>query len=207
MTTAFAPIASYLAINISSPNTPGLRDLQQGPALDDLLARVLDARARAAGGGVTPVLLKIAPDLSLGDLDNVVSVARRRGIDGMIVGNSTVTRPGGLRDINAMEQGGLSGRPLFALATRMLAETFVRVENQFPLIGVGGIDSGAAAFDKIRAGATLIQLYAGLVFRGIRLVESIKADLVNFLRFNQYGSLIDAVGRDAVELTARPWPR
>ena len=207
MTTAFAPLASYLCLNVSSPNTPGLRDLQQGLALDDLLARVMDARARAAGRGVTPVLLKIAPDLTLAQLDDVVSVARRRGVDGMIVGNTTLTRPGGLRDIRAMEQGGLSGLPLFSLSTRMLAETFVRVENQFPLIGAGGVDSGAAAFDKVRAGATLVQLYTGLVFRGFKLVAAIKADLVNFLRYNRHESLIDAVGRDAVDLTAQPWPR
>ena len=207
MTTAFAPIASYLCINISSPNTPGLRDLQQALALDDLLARVLDARARARGPNVTPVLLKIAPDLSLPELDDVVTTARKRGIDGMIVGNSTISRPGGLRDVRAMEQGGLSGRPLLGLSNRMLAETFVRVENQFPLVGVGGIDSGSAAFDKIRAGATLIQLYTGLAYRGLGLVSAIKTDLVNFLQFNRYNSLIDAVGRDAVELTAQPWPR
>jgi dihydroorotate dehydrogenase len=184
-----------------------LRDLQHADALDDLLARVLDARARAIERNVTPVLVKIAPDLSLVELDDVVKIARRRGIDGITVSNTTVSRPAGLRDIRAMEQGGLSGRPLFALSTRMLAETFVRVENQFPLIGVGGIDSGAAAFDKIRAGATLTQLYTGLVFRGFGLVAAIKADLVNFLRFNRYNSLIDAVGREAADLTTQPWPR
>jgi len=153
------------------------------------------------------VLVKIAPDLTLADLDEVVGVARLRSVDGMIVGNSTVMRPPSLRERErAVEQGGLSGRPLFRLSTRMLAETFVRVEGAFPLIGVGGIDSGAAAFAKIKAGATLVQLYTGLVFRGLRLVSDIKADLANFIRLGRYSSLADAVGLDAAAMTAEPWP-
>jgi dihydroorotate dehydrogenase len=202
-----AGIASYFTVNISSPNTPGLRDLQQAKALDALLARVLAARDRAAGGSRIPLLLKIAPDLSLADLDDVVGIARARRVEGMIVGNTTVMRPPSLRDATrAIEQGGLSGRPLFRLATRMLAETYVRVEGQFPLIGVGGIDSGAAAFAKIKAGATLVQLYTGLVFRGLKLVSAIKADLVSFLRLGRYDSLAEAVGLDAAAVTAEPWP-
>ena len=139
--------------------------------LDDLLARVVDARERVApNAGPTPVLLKIAPDLSLGDLDDVVGIARSRRVDGMIVGNTTVARPPTLRETEtAKEAGGLSGRPLFPLANRMLAETYVRVEGVFPLIGAGGIDSGATALAKIRAGASLIQVYSGLVFRGLGL--------------------------------------
>ena len=167
----FAPVVSYFSVNISSPNTPGLRELQQGRMLDDLLARVIDARARMSReAGTTPVLIKIAPDLTLGELDDVVGAARRHRVDGMIVGNTTVARPPALRErATAREAGGLSGRPLFALATRMLAETYVRVEGAFPLVGVGGIDSGATALAKIRAGACLIQLYSALVFHGLRL--------------------------------------
>ena len=151
----FASVASYVTVNISSPNTPGLRALQQAAVLDDLLARVVDARERVAPhAGPTPVLLKIAPDLSLAELDDVVGIARSRRVDGMIVGNTTLARPPSLRDTKtAKEIGGLSGRPLFPLATRMLAETYVRVEGVFPLIGVGGIDSGNAALAKFRAGA------------------------------------------------------
>src|SRR5262245_57979276 len=164
----FAPVASYFTCNISSPNTPGLRDLQQAQVFDELTARVMEARERvSANAGTTPVLVKIAPDLSLSELDDVVGIARRHKVDGMVVGNTTVARPPWLRDqTTAKEAGGLSGRPLFALATRMLAETYVRVEGAFPLVGVGGIDSGAAALAKIRAGACLIQLYSSLVFRG-----------------------------------------
>src|SRR5215471_9324513 len=140
----FAPVASYFSVNISSPNTPGLRELQQANMLDNLLARVVEARTRMSRvAGTTPVLIKIAPDLTLGELDDIVGAARRHRVDGMIIGNTTLARPLALRDqATAREAGGLSGRPLFALATRMLAETYVRVEGAFPLIGVGGIDSG-----------------------------------------------------------------
>jgi dihydroorotate dehydrogenase len=191
---AFAALASFFTINVSSPNTPGLRDLQ---GRDALLAP--DRRK--------PVLLKIAPDLALADLDDVVAVARNRGIDGMIVANTTLGRPTTLRDrAKAKEAGGLSGRPLFPLATRMLAETFVRVEQAFPLIGVGGIDSGAAAFAKIKAGASLVQIYSGFVFRGVGLIGAIKQDLVDLLRLARHDRLAEAVGRDAAARTAEPWP-
>ena len=162
----FAPVASYVTVNVSSPNTLGLRNLQQAKALDELLARVVDARERVvAQAGPTPVLLKIAPDLTLAELDDVVGVARARKVDGMIVGNTTISRPPWLHEIaTAKEGGGLSGRPLFALATRMLAETYVRVEEAFPLVGVGGIDFGAAALAKFRAGASLVQLYSARCF-------------------------------------------
>jgi dihydroorotate dehydrogenase len=134
-------------------------------------------------------------------------VARRRRIDGMIVSNTTVTRPASLRDsAHSKEAGGLSGRPLFQIATRMLAETYVRVEGQFPLVGVGGIDSGAAAFAKIKAGASLVQLYSGLVFRGVGLVRTIKDDLVTFMRLGKHDSLAEVVGLDAAHWTAEPWP-
>ncbi len=204
----FAPVASYVTINISSPNTPGLRDLQQGKALDDLLARVIDARERVTRqAGPTPVLLKIAPDLSLAELDDVVGIARGRRVDGMIVGNTTVTRPASLRETGkAKEAGGLSGRPLLPLATRMLAETYVRVESAFPLIGVGGIDSGSAALGKIRAGASLIQLYSALVFRGLGLVAEIKSALIAALERDSLDSLSELVGADAAVVTAEPWP-
>jgi len=203
---ALAPHVGFLTVNVSSPNTPGLRNLQQAEALDDLLLRVIDARERAAvGTRPRPLLLKIAPDLSLGDLDDVVGVARRHRIDGMIVGNTTIGRPN-LRDAAAKEQGGLSGRPLFALSTRMLAETYVRAEGAFPLIGAGGVDSGAAAFAKIKAGASLIQLYSGLIFRGVGLIGAIKKDLLDFMRIGRLEHLANAVGRDVAAVTAEPWP-
>jgi dihydroorotate dehydrogenase len=204
----FAPVASYFACNISSPNTPGLRDLQQGHVFDDLTARVVEVRDRvAANAGPTPVLIKIAPDLSLGELDDVVAIARRRRVDGMIVGNTTVARPDWLKErAIAREAGGLSGRPLFRLATRMLAETYVRVEDAFPLVGTGGIDSGATALAKIRAGACLVQVYSSLVFKGLALVAEIKAHLAAELRRSESKSLDAFVGTDAAAMTAEVWP-
>ena len=204
----FAPVASYFTINISSPNTPGLRNLQQAAALDDLLARAVDARERVRkNAGDSPLLLKIAPDLTLQELDDVVHIARSRRVDGMIVANTTLSRPSTLRDqARAKEQGGLSGRPLLRLSTRMVAETYVRAEGAFPLIGVGGIDSGGAALMKIRAGASLIQLYSSLIYKGLGLVDSIKADLLSTLRRTGRDSLSEIVGADAATITAEPWP-
>ena len=205
----FASVASYVTVNISSPNTPGLRMMQQAAVLDDLLARVIDARERVAPhAGPTPVLLKIAPDLSLPDLDDIVGIARSRRVDGMIVGNTTVSRPAGLREVaKAKEGGGLSGRPLLPLSNRMLAETYVRVEGVFPLIGAGGIDSGATALGKIRAGASLIQLYSGLVFRGLALAAEIKSALLAALDQDAKTDLSDYVGADAAAMTAEKWPQ
>jgi dihydroorotate dehydrogenase len=204
----FAPVASYFTVNVSSPNTPGLRNLQQATALDDLLAKVIDARERVRqNAGESPVLLKIAPDLSLAELDDVVHIARSRGVDGMIVANTTLGRPSTLREqARAKEQGGLSGRPLFRLSTRMVAETYVRTEGVFPLIGVGGIDSGGAALTKIRAGASLIQLYSSLIYNGLGLVDDIKNDLASTLLRTGRDSLSEIVGADAATITAEDWP-
>ncbi len=204
----FAPVASYFTINVSSPNTPGLRNLQQAAILDDLLARVIDARERVREkAGDTPVLLKIAPDLSLAQLDEVVQVARSRRVDGMIVANTTLARPKSLRDkARAEETGGLSGRPLFRLSTRMVAETYVRAEGAFPLIGVGGIDSGGAALTKIRAGASLIQLYSSLIYKGLGLIDDIKNDLASTLLRTGRDTLAEIVGADAATITAEDWP-
>jgi dihydroorotate dehydrogenase len=204
----FAPVASYFTVNVSSPNTPGLRNLQQAQALDDLLARVIDARERVKrNAGDSPILLKIAPDLSLAELDDVVQVARARRVDGMIVANTTLARPSTLREqARAREAGGLSGRPLFRLSTRMVAETYVRVEGAFPLVGVGGIDSGGAALTKIRAGASLIQLYSALIYKGLGLIEDIKNDLASTLLRTGRDSLSEIVGADAATITAEDWP-
>jgi dihydroorotate dehydrogenase len=201
----FVPYASYLVINISSPNTPGLRDLQAAPALDDLLARAIEARDRAATHvGRKALLLKISPDLSLPELDALLAVATKRGIDGLIVSNTTLTRPALLRDSAAREEGGLSGRPLFSLSTWVLAQTFRRVGREMPLVGVGGVDSAEAAWTKIVAGASLVQLYSGLVFHGFKLVGKIKRGLDERLRRAGYGSIREAVGADAPAIAAEP---
>jgi dihydroorotate dehydrogenase len=200
---AFADMASFITINVSSPNTPRLRSLQNKPALDELMARVIEARDAI---GRPPVLLKIAPDLGLSALDDIVAVARSRRVDGLIVSNTTLARPGNLHGKSAAEPGGLSGRPLFALSTRMLAETYVRVEGAFPLIGVGGIDSGETAFAKVKAGASLVELYTGLVFRGLSSIGRIKSELTRLCRREGYANVRAAVGADATSWTQTPWP-
>ncbi len=195
----FAALADLFVINISSPNTPGLRDLQHTDALDDLLARTLAARDEAAqASGRKPLLVKIAPDLTQRELDSIIGVARARAIDGLIISNTTLARPAALRDrVTAAEQGGLSGRPLFEASTRLLAQAFLRVEGQFPLIGVGGVESAATAVAKIEAGATLIELYSALVYEGLGLVASIKRGLVAQLAEGRYRHLSEATGAKA----------
>ncbi len=202
---AFADVADYFTINVSSPNTAGLRALQEKSALDDLLARVLAARdEQAEKFGRKPVLLKIAPDLSLAELDSLITCARARKIDGLIVSNTTVSRPSSLHDPAAGEAGGLSGRPLFELSTRMLAAAYLRAEKQFPLIGVGGVESAPTALAKIEAGATLVQLLTGFVFRGLALPGEIKTGLLRLLAQNSYSRLSDAIGVRAADWAVEP---
>ncbi len=203
----FHAVASYFTVNVSSPNTPGLRDLQGAAALNELLARVLEARDSFGRGSISsnafgkvPVLLKIAPDLTLENLDDIVSIARKRCIDGMIVSNTTVSRPQGLRG-PVDESGGLSGRPLFELSTKVLAEVFLRAERQFPLIGVGGIHDGATAYAKIKAGADLLQLYSAFVFKGLGLLKESKSGLVSGLAHDGFTSLAEAVGTSARQIS------
>lgn len=194
----FADLASYFTVNISSPNTPGLRDLQGRAALRELLARVLDARDAAAEkhGRSVPVLLKIAPDVDEAGLDDIAAEVLAARVDGMIVSNTTVARQG-LRDrATASEAGGLSGRPLFRRATVTLARTRQRVGPSLPIIGVGGIDSGESAWTKITAGATLIQLYTGLIYQGPELVGDILGHLSHCLDRHGLARIDMAVGRN-----------
>ncbi|WP_439528269.1 quinone-dependent dihydroorotate dehydrogenase [Pannonibacter sp.] len=180
----FAAVASYFTVNISSPNTPGLRDLQAKEALDALLAAVMMERDRGAvaAGRKVPVLLKIAPDVSSEGLEDIAEAVQRHAVDGLIVSNTTLSRVG-LRDAaTGKEAGGLSGRPLFRRSTIVLARTRKLVGPDLPIIGVGGIDSPEAAFTKITAGATLLQLYSALVFKGPQLVTDILAHLDTELR-------------------------
>jgi dihydroorotate dehydrogenase len=200
----FADVASYFTINISSPNTPGLRDLQKKEALDALIAKALEAREACATR--RPVLIKIAPDLDLANLDDIVAVARGRGVDGMIVSNTTIARPLELVEPAAREAGGLSGRPLFDASTRLLAEAFLRVERAFPLIGCGGVDSAAAAYAKVRAGASLVQLYTGLIYRGPLVVREILSGLPALLDADRRRRLVEAIGVDAKAFAAAGAP-
>jgi dihydroorotate dehydrogenase len=189
---ALVPFADYLVCNVSSPNTPGLRNLQGRTQLADLLKRVQDAIA----GQPVPLVVKIAPDATDDDLDDIVAVCRELRIDGIIVGNTTLARPASLRSARRAEAGGLSGAPLMALSTEVLRKTARRVERQFVLIGCGGVGSGADAYAKIRAGASLVQLYSMLVFEGPPLVRRIKRELAALLARDGFTSVVDAVGAD-----------
>ena len=195
-------LADYFVINVSSPNTPGLRDLQRREILDDLLRRVVAARDEATPG--TPLLVKIAPDLSPRERADIAAVALATGIDGIVVANTTVARPPGLRSRHAQESGGLSGRPLFMPSTALLAEMYRLTEGRLPLIGVGGIASAEDAYAKIRAGASLVQLYTALVFEGPALIGRIKRGLAELLRRDEFSSVGEAVGAD--HTAARPVP-
>lgn len=189
-----APLVDYLVVNVSSPNTPGLRSLQRRAALKELLVRVREARDRAHMP--TPLLVKVAPDLDEDECVDIASVVLASGIDGLIATNTTIERPATLRGRHRGEGGGLSGRPLFARSTEVLA-TFSRLTGgRLPLIGVGGVSSGADAYAKIRAGASLVQLYSALVWHGPALVARITAELAALLRRDGYSSVAEAVGVD-----------
>lgn len=166
-----APLADYVTINISSPNTPGLRDLQSQPALGELLAASDDARR--GGGERVPLFLKIAPDLDRAGLDVVVRAAIDHGIDALIVSNTTISRPDTLKSANAKETGGLSGKPLAPLARRILSDAVSATGGQLPIISAGGIDSAAEAQARLDAGASLVQLYSALVYHGPGLAAKI----------------------------------
>jgi dihydroorotate dehydrogenase len=204
---AFAAVASYITVNISSPNTPGLRDLQAPAALDDLVARVLAARAAlvTAGRCGPPIVVKLSPDIAGEDLAAIVEVLVARGVDGIAVGNTTLARDGLTAVALAREAGGLSGRPLFHRSTVMLARVYQLTGGRVPLIGIGGIDSGEAAIAKIEAGASLLQLYTGMIYEGPGLLARIKRDLVAYLERRNLASLAEATGHAAAIWAAKPF--
>ncbi|RXD05307.1 quinone-dependent dihydroorotate dehydrogenase [Sphingomonas sp. UV9] len=185
-----APHADYVTINISSPNTPGLRDLQHGAALRDLLA------ACTAAKGDTPIFLKVAPDLDPADIDDIARAALDNRIDALIVNNTTISRPG-LRSANAKETGGLSGAPLAPLGRQRLTDFRKATGAAIPLISVGGVDSGAEAYARLRAGASLVQLYTALVYEGPGLPARMLRELDALLKRDGFACVADAVGVDA----------
>lgn len=187
------PLADYVAVNVSSPNTPGLRGLQDRDELARLLEVLRGARVQLQTP--VPLLLKIAPDLDGRALDDIADVARAAGIEGLIVSNTTITRPPSLKSRNAAEAGGLSGAPLFEPSTRILREMHARIGAKLVLIGVGGVASGADAYAKIRAGASLVQLYSALTFEGPGLVQRIKHELLACLTRDGFASVGEAIGK------------
>ena len=189
-----APFADYVTVNISSPNTPGLRGLQNKDELERLLATLTQERAER--GWRVPLVLKIAPDLDEHAFDDIAAVTLASGIDGLIVSNTTIARPAALRSRHANESGGLSGAPLFVPSTEMLKQMRARVGGKLVLIGAGGVGSGAEAYAKIRAGASLVQLYTALVYQGAGLVARIKRDLVQLLARDGFATLTEAIGAD-----------
>lgn len=196
--------ASYFMVNISSPNTPGLRDLQAPAALDELLSRLLEERSRLAGQGgpLRPIVVKLAPDIAPEDLPAVVERLVDHGVAAICVSNTTLRRDG-LRSPHAVEAGGLSGRPLFELSTAMLARIHRMTDGSIPLIGVGGIDTPERALAKIEAGASLLQLYTGLVYRGPALVTDILRHLAAAVRRTGSRSIADLVGTRSEDWLAR----
>lgn len=191
------PLADYVTVNISSPNTTGLRDLQRREALTELLESLLNERSKLPRS--VPMLLKIAPDLGPAELEDVAQVVMQHRMDGLIVSNTTISRPPALQSSHAAETGGLSGKPLMPLATRTLRQVYVLTEGKIPLVGVGGIASAADAIAKIRAGASLLQLYSALVYQGPALIGDILRGLEAEVRQAGAGHVRELIGTNATE--------
>ncbi|MAS05324.1 MAG: dihydroorotate dehydrogenase (quinone) [Ahrensia sp.] len=202
----FYTLADYFTVNISSPNTPGLRDLQGRAQLADLLTRLAEARREEeeTHKRVVPVFLKIAPDITEDGLDDIVAEVLDKGLDGMIVSNTTLSRAGIGRDPG--EAGGLSGRPVFDRSTIVLAKTRLRLGPLKTLIGVGGVDSGATALAKIEAGADLVQLYTGMIYRGPGIANEITRDLSAALDRRGAAAIADLRDTKAQDWAAKPIP-
>jgi dihydroorotate dehydrogenase len=195
---AVAPLVDYIVINVSSPNTPGLRALQTREAIKELVTRVIEARARAMGGAprVPPLLAKVGPDLSDEEIRDIAAVAHELKLDGLIVGNTTIERPDTLRSADRDAQGGLSGKPLMEKSTACLRAMYLATNGKISIIGCGGVASGADAYAKIRAGASLVQLYSAMVFQGPGMLSRLKQELASCLRRDGFTSIAAAVGAD-----------
>jgi dihydroorotate dehydrogenase len=190
-------LADYFTVNISSPNTPGLRALQTREALTELLGRLAEARAvLKAAGPDQPIFLKVAPDLADDEIEAIVETAAAHGLNGLIVGNTTLSRPDSLRGVARGEAGGLSGPPLMTLSTGVLRRFRQAAGGRLALIGVGGIASGADAYAKIRAGASAVQLYSAMVYEGPSLVQRVRRDLAARLAADGFRAVSEAVGAD-----------
>jgi len=190
----FAVDADYLTINISSPNTPGLRNLQSRAPLMELLDAVKEARQTAAPDAPPPILVKFAPDLDDAQIDELCGAVLDAAIEGVIVGNTTLDRPDYLSDGFRDEAGGLSGKPLTVKSTAVIGQFYKRLKDKMPIIGVGGISNGDDAYDKICAGASLVQLYTGLIYEGPSIAHNINRDLFTRIKNDGYSNISQAIG-------------
>ena len=197
---AVYPLVDYVTVNISSPNTVGLRDLQQKALLAELMQTMQAVHTRLANTTTRkPLLYKIAPDLSEAELENIIEVALENAIDGLIISNTTISRPESLISKAKTEKGGLSGKPLFILSTQTLQNIYRISKGKIPLIGAGGIASAAEAYEKIKVGASVLQLYTALVYHGFELVHTINSELVTLLERDGFKNIKEAVGINAAQ--------
>ena len=188
------PLAHYVTINISSPNTPGLRDLQKRGQIENLIKSLNKIKNNQENLAAKAVLIKIDPDMNEEQLRDIALMSLALGVDGLIIGNSTIDRPSTLISSNKNEIGGLSGKPLFIKSTLVLKKMYSLTNGQIPLIGVGGISNGAECYEKIKAGASLVQLYTALVFQGPLIVKKIKNEILSCLNTDGFKNIKEVVG-------------
>ena len=192
----FADLGDYIVINVSSPNTPGLRSLQKEQSLTSLIKAIRRRSLNFNKGLRTPILVKVSPDLSSEETTKLAEVFLKNRVDGIIATNTTISRPNDLKSEHKFETGGLSGQPLFDLSTSIVSDFFRLTGGKIPIIGVGGVSSGIQAYKKIRAGASLVQIYSSLIFKGPKVVKQINTELATYLRQDGFQNLTEAVGVD-----------
>ena len=191
-----APMADYLTVNISSPNTPGLRNLQEKGAFLDLMGQILEERNKSCGKFPPPLLVKLAPDLTEQQQQELAEASLEAGIDGLILTNTTLDRPDFLPDDFKNQMGGLSGKPLTEKSTNVIGNFYRLTDGKIPLIGAGGVSTGADAYAKIRAGASLVQVYTGMIYEGPQIAQKINKELTELLKKDGFSSISDAIGVD-----------
>jgi len=190
------PLAHYVTINISSPNTPGLRDLQNRGQIENLVQSLKDKKNNTPALESTPIFFKIAPDINEEQIRDIALMSLANNIDGLVISNSTIERPLSLKSSFKNEVGGLSGTPLFLKSTLILKKMYSLTNGQIPLIGVGGISNGLECYEKIKSGASLVQLYTAIIYQGSQIISKIKLDLVNSLKTDGYKNVKEAIGKD-----------
>ena len=192
---SFCNLANYITINISSPNTVGLRDLQLRGKIENLIKQVVLKREKIESLTKIPIFIKISPDLNDDQLRDIALISLANNIDGLIITNTTINRPNNLLSKNKNFKGGLSGKPLFQASNKILKKMYNLTNGQIILIGVGGISSGSDCYEKIKSGASLIQLYSALTFSGPSLISKIKKELVDLIKTDGYKNISDLIGK------------